>query len=149
MVFRLTGVARFFAYGDPSAGEYGAVYQAAGWLYLGQGLNGRGGRRMRYFVLPPGNEDKPENWRTTRDLRRKKRMTFAEAKAAGWRIAQRGGKYVYAMNVGRDRKQWRKQILTNQKERFGLPLPFPAPQPELKRTYRLTPIESAQPSLSL
>ena len=69
MVFSVCGIARFFAYADPMAGEYGAVYQAANWLYLGQGLDGAGGRKRRFFVLPPGAEDKPENWRTTRALR--------------------------------------------------------------------------------
>jgi hypothetical protein len=65
LVYRITGVARFFAYADPMAGEYGGVYQACGWAYLGQGLDGGKGRRQRVFVLPPGHDatdpDKLEN----------------------------------------------------------------------------------------
>jgi hypothetical protein len=51
LVYRTTEISRFFAYGDPMAGEYGAVYQASNWLYLGQGLNGGKGRARRYSVL--------------------------------------------------------------------------------------------------
>jgi len=52
LVYRITKVAVFFAYADPMAGkdgqgEYGGVYQAAGWLYLGQGLDGGKGRKLR------------------------------------------------------------------------------------------------------
>ena len=36
LIHRLTGKARFFAYCDPEAGEYGGVYQASNWTYLGQ-----------------------------------------------------------------------------------------------------------------
>jgi hypothetical protein len=42
LIHKLKGIPLFFAYADPLAGEYGGVYQAAGWLYLGQGLNGIG-----------------------------------------------------------------------------------------------------------
>src|SRR5215470_16886378 len=91
LVYRLTGVERFFAYADPMAGEYGGVYQAAGWIYLGQGLDGAGGRKRRFFVLPPGGDpDNAADWRTTRDLRRNgRRLTFAQARQLGWRIAMR------------------------------------------------------------
>ena len=124
LVHRMTGVALFYAYGDPGAGEYGGVYQAAGWAYLGQGLDGRGGRKLRYAVLPPGADaNDPAAWKTTRELRRGQRMSFAEAKAAGWRIALREAKYVYAHNVGRARKAWRRNLAC---------LPYPAPRPALK-----------------
>lgn len=124
-VYRITGVSRFFAYGDPAAGEYGAVYQAAGWVYLGQGLDGERQRSRRYAVLPPGaDRNNPANWKTTRSLRRPGRnMTFAEARAAGWEIGLRDAKHLYAVNVGRDRKSWRKGMPSN---------PYPAPRPELK-----------------
>jgi hypothetical protein len=108
LVHRLTGTARFFAYADPMAGEYGAVYQAAGWLYLGQGLYGASSRTRRYAVLMPGADPaEPAHWQTTRALRRDGRhLSFAEARAQGWRIATREAKHVYAVNVGRDRKTW-------------------------------------------
>ena len=126
LIFRLTGIERFFAYADPMAGEYGGVYQAAGWIYLGQGLDGNKGRKRRFFVLPPGGDaDNAADWRTTRDLRRAgRRLTFAQARELGWRIAMREGKHVYAVHIGRTRRLWRKTMRT---------LPYPAPRPELKR----------------
>jgi hypothetical protein len=129
LVYRVTGTARFFAYGDPMAGEYGAVYQAAGWVYLGQGLDGRKGREQRLFVLPPGKDaNRPENWRTTRALRYgKPNLSLEQARALGWQIAKREAKHVYAINVGRDRKGWKRQFPVK---------PYPAPRPELKRSFR-------------
>ena len=124
LVYRMTGVPLFFAYGDPMAGEYGAVYQAAGWAYLGQGLDGKGGRARRFFVLAPGLDPaNPANWQTTRSLRRRRRMTFNDARAEGWQIATREAKHVYAIHVGRDRKKWRKNLVCP---------PYPSPRPELK-----------------
>jgi hypothetical protein len=127
LVMRVTGVSRFFAYSDPMAGEYGGVYQAAGWVYLGQGLNGKDGRAMRLFVLPPGKDgDKPYNWQTTRVLRRQKpRLSLPEARLAGWQIARRHAKHVYVINVGRDRKKWLKSLAPRVKA-------YPSPNPELK-----------------
>jgi hypothetical protein len=129
LVYQTTGVARFYAYSDPAAGEYGGVYQAAGWLYLGQGLDGKNGRARRHAVLPPGADpSNPASWRTTRELKGRgvngKRMTFDEARAAGWQISVRDAKHVYAIAVGRDRKQWRRQMQC---------LPYPSPRPLLKR----------------
>jgi hypothetical protein len=131
LVYRLTGTARFFAYGDPMAGEYGAVYQAASWLYLGQGLNGSSKiRERRIAILPPGTDpDNPANWKTTRALRRNgKRMTLKAAKAAGWEISKREAKHVYATHVGSpsERRKWRNQLALRT-------FPYPAPQPELKQ----------------
>jgi hypothetical protein len=125
LVYRTTGVARFFAYGDPTAGEYGAVYQAAGWVFLGQGLDGRSGRKRRFAILPPGADpSNPANWKTTRELRRAgRRMGFEQARALGWQIATREAKYVYATHVGRDRKKWKKDMPT---------IPYPSPRPSLK-----------------
>jgi hypothetical protein len=111
LMHRLTGVARFFAYCDPMAGEYGGVYQAAGWTYLGQGLYGSGSNRTRrYAVLAPGRDPSdPASWQTTRVLRRAGRhLSFAEARAAGWQIASRAAKHVYAHVVGRERRAWLK-----------------------------------------
>ena len=103
LVRRITGVERFFAYADPAAGEYGGVYQAAGWAYLGQGLNGDGHRRHRHAVLPPGDDpDDVARWQTSRALRRLgQHLSFAQAIADGWLIAQRPAKHVYATHVGR------------------------------------------------
>jgi hypothetical protein len=125
LISRAHGIDRFFAYGDPSAGEYGAVYQAAGWAYLGQGLDGKRGRRYRFMVLPPGRDaNDPANWKTTREFRRGgRRMSFSEARELGWQIAAREAKHVYATHVGRDRKAWRKGMASR---------PYPAPRPHLK-----------------
>lgn len=130
LVYRTAGVAQFFAYADPMAGEYGAVYQAANWLYLGQGLNGGKGRERRLFVLPPGKDpNEPSHWQTTRILRRQKpKLYLTTCEAAGWRVAKREAKHVYALNVGRDRGSWKKELLAKQGDR-----PYPAPRPELKR----------------
>jgi hypothetical protein len=115
------GISKFYAYADPAAGEYGGVYQAAGWAYLGQGLHGRcGNRRHREYCLPPGGDPaNPAHWRTDRDLRRPgRRLTFAEAKAAGWRIEMRPCKHLYA------------RVLDCPSL---VSLPYPAPHPERKR----------------
>ena len=124
LVHRTTKVAIFFAYADPQAGEYGAVYQAAGWAYLGQGLHGGRYRTHRHAVLAPErNPDDPAKWQTSRALRRHGRhLTFAEALDAGWLIETRAAKHVYATHVGRDRKTWRKSLPV---------LPYPKPRLEL------------------
>lgn len=122
LVYRTYNICRFFAYADPAAGEYGGVYQAANWTYLGQGLNGRGGeRRHRQYVLPPGADPaEPANWRIDRDLRRHgRRLCVAEARAQGWQIASRPAKHVYAMQIGR-RPAWPSRS-------------YPAPRPAMKR----------------
>ncbi len=128
-------VSRFFAYGDPEAGEYGAVYQACNWLYLGQGLMGKDNatgklkrRTLRWKVLKLGDDpDNPRNWKTTREIRRKGRnMKKAEAIAEGWQFKQSPAKHVYAINVGPDARSWRKKMK-------GLSLPYPAPRAGLKR----------------
>jgi hypothetical protein len=129
LVYRMTGTALFFAYGDPMAGEYGGVYQAAGWAYLGQGLDGKKGRKRRTMVLHPGADpNHAGNWKTTREFRRNgRRMTFDQARAAGWRISTREAKHVYATNVGRERKKWLKNLVCP---------PYPAPRPDMKRKPR-------------
>jgi hypothetical protein len=127
LVSQITGVDRFFAYADPEAGEYGGVYQAANWLYLGQGLNGKAGqRRRRQCVLPPGSDPShPARWRTDRDLRRGgRRLTLAQARRKGWVVAVRAAKHVYAVCIGREAKRWRQTIRS---------LSYPAPHPRLKR----------------
>jgi hypothetical protein len=132
LVYDLTGTAIFFAYGDPSAGEYGGVYQASGWVYLGQGLMGGKDRPFRVMVLPPGgDENRPQDWKTTRRLRQNGHLSYrtpiggglSEAELAGYKISKRPGKHVYATNVGPYRRAWRKAIVHK---------PYPAPRPELK-----------------
>jgi hypothetical protein len=126
LVYDITGTtARFFAYADPAAGEYGGVYQAAGWAYLGQGLYGDGQRTHRHAVLPPsGDPDDAAQWRTCRALRQQGRphLSFAAAIEAGWLVGYREAKHVYATHVGRDRKAWRAALPV---------LPYPKPRPEL------------------
>lgn len=144
LVYRITGTARFFAYADPMAGEYGAVYQAAGWAYLGRGLDGKKGRPQRYFVLRPGRDpNDPSAWQTTRVLRQGdiklvlqtearraaeargdgKLKIWDAARALGWRIEARDSKHVYAIHVGRDRKCWRRTLSV---------LTYPCPRGDLK-----------------
>lgn len=162
LVYRNTGTSLFFAYADPMAGEYGGVYQAAGWLYIGQGLAGaKGHRTHRWFVLPPGADPSvPWNWKTTRVLRPHDgpSLSWAEARSQGWRIEEREAKHVYAIDVGSTRRNWRREtmarVLCNaglsdtDKEQFKKQgLPYPAPHPELKRK-RIPPSESAKENLS-
>jgi hypothetical protein len=128
LVYQTTKVERFFAYCDPMAGEYGAVYQAANWVYLGQGIDKKRIRPHRTYVLPPGgNPDNPAEWKTTRALRRGQRLNYREAEALGWKIAYakdkaREAKHVYAFNVGPKARAWRKAFPV---------IPYPKPRPEL------------------
>jgi hypothetical protein len=113
LMFEISGVAIYFAYTDPEAGEYGAVYKAAGWVYLGQGLNGaKTQRSQRIYVLQPGRDPgDPTAWQTCRALRRGGgRLTRDEAIALGWGIMKRPCKGVYAICVGPEAKRWRKRI---------------------------------------
>jgi hypothetical protein len=141
LVYRFSKIPLFFAYADPMAGEYGGVYQAAGWVYLGQGLDGGKGRKHRYFVLQPGRDrNDPAAWQTTRELRRKGftgKGSFDKARAAKWEIGLRAGKHVYAINVGRDNQRWHRELLAGQRENHGTYLPYPAPRPELKLRARI------------
>jgi hypothetical protein len=132
LMYGKTGISRFFAYGDPEAVEYGGVYQAANWLYLGQGLNGGKGRTERYYTVRPGLDPTIyRNRKTTWDLRRpgKRHLSFEEARAAGWIVEKQAAKHVYAINVGRDAKKWRKRMKPIAK-------PRPKPRPELARCTR-------------
>jgi hypothetical protein len=134
LIHRITGIPLFFAYADPRAREYGGVYQAAGWLYLGQGLNGYKGRKERIKVLAPGDDPNIEtNWKTTREFRRAYRgwrLKFQEARVLGWQIARYPAKHVYAFHVGRDRRKWRRK--------FSI-LAYPAPNPLLKLSHKRSP----------
>ncbi len=56
----------FFAYADWQAGEYGAVYQAANWLYLGAGTGRSADRgRSRFFSR------RERRWLSERSVRRR------------------------------------------------------------------------------
>lgn len=126
LIYRITDIPIFYAYADPEAGEYGAVYQAAGWLYLGRGLQGhRGDRARRCKVLAPGLDPNVKtNWKTTRVLRQNRRLSFTEAQSLGWRIERNHeAKHVYATNVSRRRHNWLRQFPARS---------YPAPTPELK-----------------
>jgi hypothetical protein len=135
LVYRITGVDKFFAYSDPAVGEYGAVYQAAGWVYLGQGIDGPNRQRTRRYAVCPPNADPsdPSAWQSTRALRTAGRhLSFADARALGWRIASVEAKHVYATCVGRDRTQWQRGLGVR---------PPPAPRPELKLKRRAAKTE--------
>ena len=132
------GVSRFFAYGDPDAHEYGGVYQASNWIYLGQGLNGEKDRKKRYKVLEPKfnnpkDRKNPRNWKTTRVLRRpgKRPLHWGEARKKRYLIEPFPAKHVYAIKIGegqtprtaaRDARRWREAMQGK---------PFPKPRPEL------------------
>jgi hypothetical protein len=145
LVHGLTGTARFFAYCDPSAGEYGGVYQAANWLYLGQGLHGkRKNRPMRDMWLPPGGDpDNPADWHSTRIFRQQNQHLYYDtAREAGWTKGKRPSKHIYATHIGssRQRRRWIEAITTElatRDKKFirvvnGI-APYPAPAPDLKR----------------
>lgn len=133
LVHKYSGTAIFFAYCDPDAGEYGGVYQACGWLYLGQGLQNDNQRPTRTMVLKPGDDPRIHtNWHSTRVLRDagfREKGAYKAAEAVGWTILREGqpgakaGKHVYCTNVGPDRAAWREGI------RYQ---PYPAPDPLLK-----------------
>jgi hypothetical protein len=125
LIYRLTKICTFYAYADETAGEYGAVYQASGWAYLGQGLGCSKDRPMRMYVLPPGKEaSNPANWKSTRALRQGGRnLSYDQARECGWRLELRAGKHVYATNVSRNRRKWESLLKAK---------PYPAPRPELK-----------------
>ena len=58
----------FFAYSDQEAGEIGTVYQAANWLYIGQGPGRRTGRTRPKFRHPAV---KAGRWLTDRSFHRR------------------------------------------------------------------------------
>jgi hypothetical protein len=90
LAYKEHGWAVFIAYGDPDAGEYGTIYQALGWSYLGQGL-GETRAPYREEVLRPGDT----RWRDDRILRRRDPLTKAQALAQGWRFRRRPNKFVF------------------------------------------------------
>jgi hypothetical protein len=114
----------FFAYSDPRAGEYGAVYQAANWTYLGLGV-GRRSRsgRWRFFSRRKGK------WLSERTLR-KRRPKLAELRAhsdwiSEWTFDKH--RYVHFEGSRREKRELRRA------------LKYP-PQPYPKRGRRLRAI---------
>jgi hypothetical protein len=82
----------FIAYADPEAGELGTVYQAAGWLYVGQTphrLIGGKPRSREYFRL---FGDGP--WITERAFR-KRGFVLADMDLLGWERRYRAPKHKY------------------------------------------------------
>lgn len=86
------GWAIFYAYADPSAGELGVVYQAAGWHYLGQGVGRTTGTRD-LFLDPDG---RGVSSRTLRHRRLKK----TAALAMGWAVVDVPQKHKYVTFAG-------------------------------------------------
>ena len=87
----------FYAYSDPAAGEIGTVYQAAGWLYLGQGVGHGKARPREYFRHLVDTDDK---WITDKALRVGRGISIADALAQGWERERRPAKHKYIHFVG-------------------------------------------------
>ena len=61
----------FYAYSDESAGEIGTIYQACGWMYLGQGVGRAKGAPRQTFRHRDWPEDK---WVTDREFYKRRMM---------------------------------------------------------------------------
>ncbi len=95
------GVEIVSAYADVDAGEIGTVYQAANWLYLGQGTS-HGPTRVEWQM--PGSD----RWMSSRMLEHKGysgRGAWAAARARGWKSRTRPAKHLYAWAEGRRRRE--------------------------------------------
>jgi hypothetical protein len=97
----------FFAYADPRAGEVGAVYQAANWLYLGQGV-GRRSRsgRWRFFSRREGR------WRAERAIRQRRLVPGELRSHPNW-IAEwtpDKGRYVWFEGIKREKRDLRQAL---------------------------------------
>jgi hypothetical protein len=96
-----------FAYADPTAGEVGAVYQAANWLYLGVGVGRSGGRgRWRFFSKRDGR------WHGERAIR-KRRLRPADLRSRPEWIAQftpDKGRYVWFEGAQREKRELRRAL---------------------------------------
>lgn len=83
----------FYAYADPEAGEFGTVYQACNWLYIGQGVGRTRGRLREDWELPDGRI------LTSRSLRHRK-LKRLDAISLGWTPIYRHPKHKYVHFVG-------------------------------------------------
>lgn len=88
----------FYAYADPEAGEYGTVYQACNWLYIGQGVGRTPGRLREDWRLPDGKV------LSSRSLRHRG-MKRPDAIAAGWTPIYRHPKHKYVHFEGTRRQR--------------------------------------------
>ena len=111
---KLSGAEVVYAYADPAAGELGTVYQACGWLYLGQNV-GRKGSGVRYEQI----RDPTGAVYSVRVLRHRG-LTITEAKALGWQPIKVLPKHKYVTFVGDKRRRRQLRSLL----RFE-PLPYP------------------------
>ena len=104
----------FFAYADWRAGEYGAVYQAANWLYLGAGTGRSKGRsRWRFFSRREGR------WRSERGLHKRRRQggiafgSIADLRAQPeWipDLTPDKGRYVWFAGTWREKRDLRQKL---------------------------------------
>ena len=97
----------FFAYADPMAGEYGAVYQACNWLYVGVGV-GRRSRsgRWRFFSRREGQ------WLSERTLRRRRLKPLDLRSHPNW-IAEwtpDKARYVWFEGTRREKRELRRAL---------------------------------------
>jgi hypothetical protein len=97
----------FFAYADPMAGEYGAVYQAANWVYLGVRVGrGKGRGRLRFL------NRRESRWRSERSVR-KQRLKPADLRAHPDWIAERTpdkGRYCWFQGSKREKRRLRQLL---------------------------------------
>ena len=96
-----------FAYADPTAGEVGAVYQAANWLYLGVGV-GRsgGGGRWRFFSKRDGR------WLGERTIRKRGLRPAALRAHPDWipDFTPDKGRYVWFEGTWREKRDLRHKL---------------------------------------
>lgn len=94
------------AYGDPDAGEVGTIYQACGWLYLGQ--HGTHGLSRSEWKRPGSTR-----WISERNLATHGFTgsgAWARARAAGWVSRVRPSKHRYVWLEGARARALRKLI---------------------------------------
>ncbi len=126
----------FYAYADPSADEIGQIYQAANWVYIGQGpytAKKTGKVHYRKYnkeYLPPkdnscGQPHKLLSERSERRLRNKHcQHTITDHKAMGWKESKVPTKHKYVYFAGS--KTEKKKLIAALKYPV---LPYPKRQP--------------------
>jgi hypothetical protein len=105
----------FHAYADPTAGERGVVYQAANWIYLGEGAGRSKGRgRLKFF------DRRQSRWRSERVIRRRGLKPTDLRRHPDW-IAQftpDKGRYVWFEGTRREKRALQRALKY-------LPQPYP------------------------
>jgi hypothetical protein len=76
----------FYAYGDPSAGEVGQIYQALSWSYVGTSAGRSPGRKRDQFIRPDGRKV---------DERMLRHGGLKLADVIGWKRVQASPKFRY------------------------------------------------------